>query len=53
MNLSQAESFLAKAKRTSDRTGRPVKNLPAVKTYDPRTDKARQGKEESSVPAGL
>jgi hypothetical protein len=42
MNLSQAESFLAKAKRTSDRTGRPVKNLPAVKTYDPRTDKARK-----------
>jgi hypothetical protein len=42
MNLSRAESFLAKAKRTPDRKGLPVGNLPEVKTYDPNTGKARK-----------
>ena len=42
MNLFRAESFLAKAKSTRDRKGLPVGTLPEVKTYDPRTDKARK-----------
>jgi hypothetical protein len=42
MNLHQAVSFLTEAGRTPGRTGRPVKRLPEVKTYDPGTGKARK-----------
>jgi hypothetical protein len=42
MNLYRAASFLAKAGRTSDVKGRPVKSLQEVKTYDPNTNKAKK-----------
>jgi hypothetical protein len=42
MNLYRAASLLAKAGRTSDVKGRPVKSLQEVKIYDPNTNKARK-----------
>lgn len=42
MNLYRAAAFLAKASRTSDVNGRPLKSLQEVKTYDANTNKAKK-----------